>query len=183
MEGAAAGVAGPRLLMQAIICRRIGSGNAAQVGIPVGKWPFRNSQKISPSVARDRFASLAVSRAPWHPLCDIWRSGLQTRVLRRRSPPVDQQKDSHGCGLLPAGVSTTPHPRPGIPSRRTTGSLVRRTCMFAWYVSAFARTPPKIAEDLFDFVTNPESPEKPDATCAQAKTRLGSDGGTLGALN
>jgi len=43
--------------------QRIGSGNAAQVGIPFGKLPFPNSQKISRSVARDRFASLAVSRA------------------------------------------------------------------------------------------------------------------------
>ena len=96
---------------------------------------------------------------------------------------IDQQEDSHGCGLLPARVSTTPHPRPGIPSRRTTGSLVQRTCMLASSVSAFVRTPPKIAEDLFDFVRNPESPEKPDATCVQAKTRLESDGRTLGALH
>jgi len=51
--------------------------------------------------------------------------------------------------------------------------------MLASYVSALVRTPPKIAEDLFDFVKNPASPEKPDATCLQAKTVLEADGKTL----
>jgi hypothetical protein len=46
-------------------------------------------------------------------------------------------------------------------------------------VSALVRTPPKIAEDLFDFVKNPESPEKPDASSLQAKTGLEADGKTL----
>jgi hypothetical protein len=45
--------------------------------------------------------------------------------------------------------------------------------MLASYVFALVRTPPKTAEDPFDFVRNPESPEKHDATCVQAKTGLG----------
>jgi hypothetical protein len=42
---------GPRLFTYVMICQRIGSGIVAQVGIPFGKLPFFNNQKISPSVA------------------------------------------------------------------------------------------------------------------------------------
>jgi hypothetical protein len=51
--------------------------------------------------------------------------------------------------------------------------------MLASYASALVRTPQKIVEDLFDFVRNPESPEKPAATRVQAKTGLAADGRTL----
>jgi hypothetical protein len=48
-----------------MICQRIGSGNAAQVGIPFGKLRFLNSQKISPSVVS----------SPW--LLAQWSSNLR----------------------------------------------------------------------------------------------------------
>jgi hypothetical protein len=50
--------------------------------------------------------------------------------------------------------------------------------MLASNVSALVRTPPKIAEDLFDFVRTLNR-KKPDATCLQAKTGLEADGKTV----
>src|SRR5262249_42805320 len=63
----------PRLFTYVISCHRIGSGNAAHVGIPLARLPFFSNQKISPSVAfctrslrrLGRFPR-PIASGPWH---------------------------------------------------------------------------------------------------------------------